>query len=107
MPCANISSNPSIYMTYSFNKNDYVRISSGRAHSSKYSSSPYSDFVIEVDVTWALKPSIFVVQRAAAPKNGVEFCQRPIGAIRHSLATSYDVWQRRATSLKNKNALTD
>ena len=42
-----------------------------------------------------LKSSIFVVQKAAAPKNGVEFCQRPIGDIRRSLATSYDVWRRR------------
>ena len=38
-----------------------------------------------------LKLSIFVVQRAAAPKNGVEFCQGSNGTIRSSLATSYDV----------------
>ena len=68
---------------------------------------PPSYVVIEVNVTETVKPSIFVVQRAAAPKNGVEFRQRPIGAIRRSLATSYDVWRRRATSPKNKNALTD
>ena len=37
-----------------------------------------------------LKSSIFVVQKAAAPKNGVEFRQRSIGALRSSLATSYD-----------------
>ena len=67
---------------------------------------PHSYVVIEVDVTEALKLSIFVVQRAAAPKKGVDFCQRPIGAIKSSLATSHDVWQRRATSPENKNALT-
>ena len=37
-----------------------------------------------------LKSTIFVVQRAAAPKNGVEFRQKSIGAIRCSVATSYD-----------------
>ena len=35
---------------------------------------------------------------AAAPKNGIEFRQKSIGAIRCSLATSYDGWRRRATS---------
>ena len=43
-----------------------------------------------------LKSSIFVVQKATAPKSGVEFCQGSIGTIRVSLATSYDVWRRRA-----------
>ena len=42
------------------------------------------------------KSSIFVVQKAAAPKSGVEFCQGSIGTISGSLATSYDVWRRRA-----------
>ena len=32
--------------------------------------------------------AIFVVQKTAAPKNGVEFCQKSIGAIRCSAATS-------------------
>ena len=32
-----------------------------------------------------LKSSIFVVQKAAAPRNGVEFHQRSIGALRCSL----------------------
>ena len=41
-----------------------------------------------------LKSSIFVVQKAAAPKTGVEFCQGSIGTIRSSLAMSYDVWRR-------------
>ena len=45
-----------------------------------------------------LKSPIFVVQKATAPKNGVEFCQGSIGTIRISLATSYDVWRRRAAS---------
>ena len=53
------------------------------------------------------KSSVFVVQKAAAPKSGVEFCQGSIGTISGSLATSYDVWRRRATSPKNKNALTN
>ena len=34
--------------------------------------------------------SIFVVQKATAPKNGVEFRQGSIGTTRSSLATSYD-----------------
>ena len=33
------------------------------------------------------KSSIFVVQKATAPKNGVEFPQGSIGTIRSSLAT--------------------
>ena len=40
----------------------------------------------------AIKSSIFVVQKAAAPKNGVEFRQIPIGDIRCNLAMSHDVW---------------
>ena len=42
------------------------------------------------NVDEALKSSIFVVQKAAAPKSGVEFRQGSIGTIRSSLATSYD-----------------
>ena len=45
----------------------------------------------EVDVKGVLKSSIFVVQRAIAPKIGVEFCQGSIGAISSSVATSYNV----------------
>ena len=46
------------------------------------------DHVIkEVNVKEALKSSIFVVQKSAIPKIGVEFCQGSIGAIRGSLAT--------------------
>ena len=57
------------------------------------------DHVIkEVNVKEALKSSIFVVQKAAAPKNGVEFCQGSNGTIRSSLATSCDVLRRRARS---------
>ena len=50
------------------------------------------DVVIEVDVKEALKSSIFIVQKAAAPKSGVEFRQGSIGTIRSSLATSYYFW---------------
>ena len=55
--------------------------------------------VKELNVKEALKSSIFVVQKAAAPKSVVEFRQGSNGTIRSSLATSYDVWRRRATSL--------
>ena len=48
------------------------------------------DVVIEVDVKEALKSSFFIVQKAAAPKSGVEFRQDSIGTIRSCLATSYD-----------------
>ena len=48
------------------------------------------DVVVEVDVKEALKSSIFIVQKAAAPKSGVEFRQDSIGTIRNSLATSCD-----------------
>ena len=47
------------------------------------------DVVVEVDVEVALKSSIFIVQKAAAPKSGVEFRQDSIGTIRSCLATSY------------------
>merc|ERR1712208_269580 len=57
------------------------------------------DVVVEVDVEEALKSSIFIVQKAAAPKSGVEFCQDSIGTIRNSLATSCDVARRRTTSM--------
>ena len=46
--------------------------------------------VKELNVEEVLKSSILVVQKTAAPKNGVEFRQGSIGAIRSSLATSYD-----------------
>ena len=42
------------------------------------------------DIKEALKSSIFVVQKAAAPKSGVEFRQGSIGTIRSSVATSYN-----------------
>ena len=44
----------------------------------------------EVNIKEALKSSIFIVQKAAAPKSGVEFRQDSIGTIRNSLATSCD-----------------
>ena len=43
--------------------------------------------VKELNIEKALKSSIFVVQKAAASKNGVQFCQGSIGTIRNSLAT--------------------
>ena len=43
-----------------------------------------------------LKSSSLVAQKAAAPKNGVEFRQGSDGTIRSSLATLYDVLRRRA-----------
>ena len=54
------------------------------------------------------KSSIFVVQKATAPKNGVKFRQGSIGTIRSSLATSYDVWRRRqfSTNQRPRNYLT-
>ena len=42
----------------------------------------------KVDVKEVLKFSIFVVQKATAPKTGVEFRQGAIGTNRSSLATS-------------------
>ena len=59
------------------------------------------DVVVEVDVEEALKSSIFIVQKAAAPKSGVEFRQDSIGSISSSLATSYDAVRRRATQSRN------
>ena len=54
------------------------------------------DVVVEVDVKEALKSSIFIVQKAAAPKSGVEFCQGSSYVIRR-LATLRDVARRRTT----------
>ena len=36
------------------------------------------DVVVEVDVKEALKSSIFIAQKAAAPKSGIEFRQNPL-----------------------------
>ena len=55
-----------------------------------------NDVVEEVNAKEALKSSIFVVQKAAAPKTGVESRQSSVDTIRSSLATSYDVLRRRA-----------
>ena len=54
--------------------------------------------VKKLNVEEALKLSIFVLQKAAAPKNVVEFRHSSIGTIRSILATPYDVWRPRATS---------
>ena len=59
--------------------------------------------VKEVNVKEALKSSIFVIQKAAAAKSGVEFRQGSNGTIRSSLATSYDVSRRLATSRVHGN----
>ena len=58
--------------------------------------------VKEVNVKEALKLSIFVVQMAAAAKNGVEFRQVSNGTIRSNLATLYNVCRRRQFFLTNK-----
>ena len=50
-----------------------------------------NDIVEEVDFKGVLKSSIFVVQKATAPKSGIEFRQGSLGAFRSSLATSRDV----------------
>ena len=57
----------------------------------------YIENKTKVEIDWLLKSLIFVVQRAAAPKNGLEFPQRFIGAIRCCVATSYDDVRSRAT----------
>ena len=46
---------------------------------------------VVLNVEEALNSSILVVQKAAAPKTGVEFRQGSNGTITSSLATSYDV----------------
>ena len=51
------------------------------------------------------KSSIFVEQKATAPKNGVEFRQGSIGTIRSSLATSYDVCRRRQFSTNQRREI--
>ena len=53
--------------------------------------SSVDDIVEKVDVKAVLKSSIFVIQKATAPKSGVEFRQGSLGALRSSLATSYGV----------------
>ena len=52
------------------------------------------DVVVEVDVEEALKSSIFIAQKVAAPESGIEFRQGSNGTIRSSLATSYNVSRR-------------
>ena len=62
------------------------------------------DIVEEVNVKGVLKSSIFVVQKATAPKTGVEFCQGSICAIRSSLAMmSGDVAKKKCLAHTNKN----
>ena len=54
-----------------------------------------------------LKLSIFIVQKLALHKNGVEFCQQFNGDIRASLTALHDDIRCHATKLKNRNALTN
>ena len=50
------------------------------------------------------KSSIFVVQKATAPKNGVEFRQGSIGTIRSSLANKVEVkYHSGVWNLREKN----
>ena len=51
----------------------------------------------EWSIARALKWSIFIVQKLALHKNGVEFRQQFNGAICTSLATPYDDVRRHAT----------
>ena len=46
----------------------------------------------EWSIAWALKLSIYVVHKAAAPKNGVEFRQGSIGTIRSGRTARYGVF---------------
>ena len=64
--------------------------------------------VKELNIEEVLKSSVFVVQKAAAPKNGVEFRQGSIGTIRSSVATSCDVTRglRISTNQRPENYLT-
>ena len=59
--------------------------------------------VKELDVEEALKSPIFVKEKAAAPKIGVEFCQGTNGTIRNSLTTSYDVARRHSIFFDKRN----
>ena len=55
----------------------------------------FCDIVEEVDVKRVLKSSIYVIQKATAPKTGEEFRQGSIGTFKSSQSTSNDVWWRR------------
>ena len=55
------------------------------------------DIVEEIDIKEILKSSILVVQKATAPKFGVEFCQGSIGAIKSSYAVRCTLYAVRCT----------
>ena len=57
--------------------------------------------VKSVQLGHLLKLPVFVIQKVVAPKNGVEFCQKSIGAISCSLATLYDEVRCREKSLES------
>ena len=62
----------------------------------------FCDIVEQVKVKRVLKSSTFVVQKATAPKTGIEFRQKSIGAIRSGLAPSCDVaWRRQINWIQN------
>ena len=54
-------------------------------------------------IAWALRWSIFIVQKLALHKNGVEFRQQFIGDIRTSLTATYDDVRRCAMSPKRED----
>ena len=59
--------------------------------------------VKELNDEEVLKLPIFVEQKAAAQKNGVEFSQGTNGTIRSSLTTSYDVARRHSIFFDKRN----
>ena len=61
------------------------------------------DVVVEVDVKEALKSSIFIVQKAAAPKSGVEFRQSSNGttsSLRKNLVLKRFLYRNFETKIK-------
>ena len=49
-------------------------------------------FVVVVVAASRAEGGLVVLQCAAAPKNGVKFCQGTFGVIKSILATLYNVW---------------
>ena len=58
-------------------------------------------------IAQAPKWLIFIVQKLALDKNGVEFRQQFNGVIRTNLTATYDDVQHCVTSPKNRNTLTN
>ena len=61
----------------------------------------------EWSIARALKWLIFIVQKLALHKNGVEFRQQFNGVIRTNLTATYNNVQHRAMLPKNRNTLTN